>query len=522
MQINIRTSEANKQVVQELTRRMRLNHENVISRIALSYSLNSQMKLDLVRDLKDSKGKEYKEDILLGKYKEFYIALICQHYQINKTNKDIPKYMKMHIDHGLELVNKLFENNKNYTGLDFLIDNVERGITSLEEAETAFGMVKNSSQNIVKGSYSGAISVKVGQNKNGEDIVLNLNDTGIHNNQHIAVAGNSGTGKTQFALSLLKQIADGANGSINFIYLDFKGLKKEDEKNLKPFFNSTKANYINAPEISFPLHPLSFIDNVNAKSRAMGINKFVDIVTKYTNLGKVQEQTLKDATRMAFDEMKSGSYPTFEDIYDQVRNLDGGKRSRLHEFLSSMAELQPFSYEVNPESSFLNRNYYLSLSGDMPDYIRFTSTFLIINYIYNVFMNMENAPVENNVQSMRYVLLIDEAHTIFREKKSQEILEKMLREIRSKGVSVILVSQGIAEFNQPSFDFSSMCETAYLLDIKDKTNMKSMLKFLGLGEKEIQPLARSMEQIAKGQAVTNMKEFKKIELFKISQFYELK
>lgn len=521
MQINIRTSEANKIVVQELTRRMKLNHENVISRIALVYSLNSKMRLDLVRDLKDSKGKEYKEDILLGKYKDFYISLICQHYEVNKTNKDIPKYMKMHIDHGLDLVNKLFENNKNYTGLDFLIDNVERGINSLEESETIAGWHKNSGQSLNKGSFVGVISVVVGKTKTGEDIVLHLNNKDTHNNQHIAVAGNSGTGKTQFALSLLKQISDSAKGKVNFIYLDFKGLKKEDERNLKSFFTSTKASYVDAPEVSFPLHPLSFIDNVNSKARAMGINKFVDIVTKYANLGKVQEQTLKDATRMAFEEIPSGTYPTFEDIYHQVRNLDGGKRSRLHEFLSSMAELQPFSYESNPESSFLNKNYYLSLSGDMPDYIRFTSTFLIINYIYNVFMNMEDAQVENNSQSMRYVLLIDEAHTIFREKKSQEILEKMLREIRSKGVAVILVSQGISEFNQPSFDFSSMCETAFLLDIKDKTNMKSMLKFLGLGEKEIQPLARSMEQLAKGQAVTNMKEFRKIEPFKISQFYEL-
>ena len=37
----------------------------------------------------DSKGKEYKDDILFGRYREYYIALICQHYGLYKTDKDI-------------------------------------------------------------------------------------------------------------------------------------------------------------------------------------------------------------------------------------------------------------------------------------------------------------------------------------------------------------------------------------------------------------------------------------------------
>ncbi|MBK7111741.1 MAG: DUF853 family protein, partial [Flavobacteriales bacterium] len=130
-----------------------------------------------------------------------------------------------------------------------------------------------------------------------------------------------------------------------------------------------------------------------------------------------------------------------------------------------------------------------------------------INYIYNTFMNMDNAPIEGEHQGMRYVLLIDEAHTIFKEKKSQDLLEKVLREIRSKGVSVMLLSQGIEEFNQPSFDFSSMCETAFLFDIKDKTNLKMVQKFMGVGDNDAAILKNSLEQIQKYQLVSNLKEF---------------
>ena len=133
---------------------------------------------------------------------------------------------------------------------------------------------------------------------------------------------------------------------------------------------------------------------------------------------------------------------------------------------------------------------------------------------------MENAPVTNGVQALRYVLLIDEAHVLFKDKKSKELLESILREIRSKGVAVVLLSQGIEEFNQPTFDFSSMCANAVLLEINDRLNLKPMSRFLGLGDAETRLLGQSMSKIQKGQAVTNVKEFKRGELFEVEQSWK--
>lgn len=118
MQINIRTSERNKTVVQELSRRMLGNvSENIIARIALGYSLQKGKKFASSEfNLYDSKGKEYKDHILFdAKNRDFYIALICQYYGIYKTDDNIPKYIKLHIDHGLELMDNLFSNSNNYS-----------------------------------------------------------------------------------------------------------------------------------------------------------------------------------------------------------------------------------------------------------------------------------------------------------------------------------------------------------------------------------------------------------------------
>jgi DNA sulfur modification protein DndE len=82
---------------------------------------------------------------------------------------------------------------------------------------------------------------------------------------------------------------------------------------------------------------------------------------------------------------------------------------------------------------------------------------------------------------------------------------------------VVLLSQGIEKYNQKSFDFSSLCEIEFLLEIKHKAP-KMINKFLGFSEKETVKVARNMEKIKKGEAISNIKEFEKAELFKLKQF----
>lgn len=521
MQINIRTSERNQDVVRRLTTKLPYGtKENVIARIALGYSLQTGKKFQ-TGDFNsyDSKGKEYKDHILFdAKYRDFFIALICQHYGLYKTDDNIPKYIKLHIDHGLELMDTIFQDNYNYTFFDFLVEYIEKGTLALTDLNVSLDAVRNNQQHIEKSFYANPIKIQVGKNlKDDEPLYLHLNDTKLYPNCHIAVAGNSGTGKTQFALEFLSQIYEQSNGHVNFIYLDFKGLKQDDVKRMDKFFQNTRTNFVDVPQTPFPVNPLTFIDNINEVNKTMGVDKFVDIVCKYSNLGIKQKGKLREATYNTFIEQKGGLYPTLEQINEHLQEIVGDKKDTLTEIMDELSRYKIFMDDPKNESNFLNSNLYLSLSGDLSNSVRFTSLFLIINYLYNTFMNMDNSPEENNVKALRYVLLIDEAHVLFKEKKYQDILEKLLREIRSKGVSVVLLSQGIDEYNQPNFDFSSMCEIAFLLDIKDK-NIKSMEKFLGMSGDGSKKIARSMEKIQTGQAISNIKEYNKGDLFRIKQF----
>jgi DNA sulfur modification protein DndE len=122
----IKTSKENKEIVSHLTRKLGLGTENIIARIAYSYSLSKGNQLDL-NNIENSMGKEYSKSVLFGDYADIYIAMVCTHYNLYKTDKDIVKYIKMHVDEGLQLLNKEVEERSNIDGFDFLSEKINDG-----------------------------------------------------------------------------------------------------------------------------------------------------------------------------------------------------------------------------------------------------------------------------------------------------------------------------------------------------------------------------------------------------------
>ena len=127
---SIKTSKQNRELVTDLTKRLNLGAENVIARIAFAHSIASDKRL-LLKNIKDSGGKEYSAKVLFGEYINIYIGLVCVTYQIHKSDKDISRYIKMHIDDGLESIKKQVNSKRNITGTEFLVNEIENGIKHL-------------------------------------------------------------------------------------------------------------------------------------------------------------------------------------------------------------------------------------------------------------------------------------------------------------------------------------------------------------------------------------------------------
>lgn len=128
---SIKTSELNRPVVAELTAKWSMGPENVIARIAFAYSIAQGRKFNL-DEIEDSKGKEYSSKVLFGDYLDFYIAVVSQHYGLHKSDFDIPKYIKMHIDDGLESIKVITLENPNLPLLDFIIEQIENGLEAFK------------------------------------------------------------------------------------------------------------------------------------------------------------------------------------------------------------------------------------------------------------------------------------------------------------------------------------------------------------------------------------------------------
>lgn len=113
-----------------LTRKFGLGAENVIARIAIVYSLQNGTRF-LPTDTKDSGGKEYTKNVLFGNMYSMYAALMCKYYQIRLSDKDLPRYFKLHLDDGLERIMQDVRDNPNLVGYDYLFDKIHVGLEAI-------------------------------------------------------------------------------------------------------------------------------------------------------------------------------------------------------------------------------------------------------------------------------------------------------------------------------------------------------------------------------------------------------
>ena len=85
-----------------------------------------------LKKIRDSGGKEYAFKVLFGENADVYIGVICTSYNLHKTDKDIPRYVKMHVDDGLDMIYREVNQKGSITGNEFLINAIEKGIKDLE------------------------------------------------------------------------------------------------------------------------------------------------------------------------------------------------------------------------------------------------------------------------------------------------------------------------------------------------------------------------------------------------------
>ena len=58
--------------------------------------------------------------------------MMCTYYNISDTDRDLYRYFKIHLDHGLQLIYDDIKNNPNLIGYDYLFDKIQLGLNNIK------------------------------------------------------------------------------------------------------------------------------------------------------------------------------------------------------------------------------------------------------------------------------------------------------------------------------------------------------------------------------------------------------
>ncbi len=154
-----------------------------------------------------------------------------------------------------------------------------------------------------------------------------------------------------------------------------------------------------------------------------------------------------------------------------------------------------FASDFDPDFKLQDRSLYINLPMSLGETVRQAAVFVMLNYLLNEFTSYNDVvTTSERIKPIRYIIVIDEAHAYLGNKNMSKVLENLLRMVRSKGVIIMMLTQGIEEYKRKEFDFTSQIKIPILLNVQNKdvkvaksllgtpkseTALKSAVAFLG-------------------------------------------
>jgi DNA sulfur modification protein DndE len=524
--MRIKRSRKQDELIEKLTNLYGFNTDSAITRVAFSMSLSSEKKFQSDDDSIASDGKEFRDARALfgtsqsGKsYFAIFKALLDQKYLKQTSEDEFISLFKLHLSHGLEELMDAISKAEIVKGehLTFIANLVQEKLNLLDNTDTPSNNATKPVNSLQYPEYTGLVNFTIGENENGEDLEIRLNDLDEFDSHHISIAGMTGSGKTQLLKDILYQISSNTDNSLKYIFFDYKG--EGNKKELEKFLSNTDGEFIDMLSDEFNFNPLEFISLDNKRNQVFEIQSFIDSIQAIDERISVkQTHYLKDVMTNLL--MNRTEHPEIKDISDSLREYYDENGLKPDTLLSIIDNLSSglFNRDKTDKSPIFNKSLYLNLPITIADTIRQLSVFLILKYLLAEFSKAEDTrPQEENsqIKPLRYIIVIDEAHVYLKHKKARKILEDLLRVIRSKGVVIILLTQGVEDFKQKDFDFASQVKVPICLNIKDK-NIKSLTNFLGSATSK-NKFEKAVKGLENGKAIVN---FKEPELINIKQFWK--
>ncbi len=409
-----------------------LRGRNAVARLAIAKSLSLGTPPVEIPHAEDSdNGGAIKGDNLFGPDLATWVALLVQLSPDEQpTKKQIEVLVRKHWRRGAGLLTHELETAGHH----------ELFLTRLAEAAAPEGR-KGRGISLARTATlePDPILVNIGhpaEDDGAEDLEFTLNAPGWA--PHVAIMGGTGSGKSMTAKTFWREIREQSPGT-SFLIVDPKGDLGQDAA----LVEALGATVIRVQKNPVPLDVFGMGAGADLVDASIRFSESLGRGIQGT-LGAVQTSRLQEAVLKSLRGSPPQTLGKVQNQLAQAYATGPWKDDTLTAGMKQLTNWSLFEPKYTP-TEFFGRSWILSLNEANETVSRLVVG-LVTDALYNWMRPLADAPTDpTGHRAIRIVTAVDEAHQLLG--RRQQSLSKLLKEGRSKGVSVMLMSQSPTDFD---------------------------------------------------------------------------
>ena len=306
------------------------------------------------------------------------------------------------------------------------------------------------------------IQITIGHSKvNHESIVFEPNNTKIVSHPNMGIIGTMGTGKTQFARSVIAQftkesIHNVGGKPVGMLVFDYKGDYKDKE-----FLDAVGGKCY---KFNYPFNPLKLVVNDEVEGMnlpAITADRISDSFAKAYGLGLKQQSNIKQVIIETYADAGitkdpatwKNPVPTMEQVIEKYFSTYDAN-DKAYALFDKLRDYTIFTTDnSNCVSLFewLDNVRVIDLTL-YPDDTKKVIVSLILDLFYAEMRQLGGSLQKDGFRELRAMIMVDEAHQFL--KKDFNSFRSIISEGRMFGVGMILSTQNVSDFKTQKEDYS--------------------------------------------------------------------
>lgn len=486
---NYRPTKSGEQFEELLRAKLGFTHKYDSARLAIGRSLSEATAL--APALESETGTAIKGEQLFGSDIDLWLSVLLMdgEFAANATVDNFRAHAEAHWARGSRLLQDDFVNCGN---------DEARLVSRLADLLPSDSVgIRATSTNI----SSGGVRLRIGSISQtypaGESLDFGLNGQGI--SPHIALMGRNGTGKTTTGIQMALEIVRRAG--VPLLMIDPKGEFVDQGRLSGPFRDlPTPPTAIEVGESPIPLDflPNPGIGNASVSRAAMQFRDSLAACCK--SVGDIQQNLLRMSVEKVIKHSPTKDLWAIRAQYGSELQAANKQFDSISSRLDELTTLSVFAPQLSA-GDFFARSWVLSLRLLGTEELKRLVVLLVLDALRAHMLSSADTIVTGGYRALRHLLIIDEARRILAEKRNESLVD-LIRQGRSKGEVVMLLSQDPSDFDGHTEDFTKQLGTVIAFSCSQ--SQRGLKALQGAYGRRLQPMEFSEAQLPPGVAFAKL------------------